>query len=760
MPPAPELPTREKPAIKYPMLAAMAALALIAGIAFGIHRYLIALWPSKAAVFRQTASGWERLPDLEGTPDQVRVSSRGTVWVSTWAKGGLSRLEGSKWRRFSQADLGTRSAYLHGGFVLDGEDVWAAAPEGAVPWDGRGWHCYREAVASEEACSIAAGGGRVWLIDLHGNLSELDGTRWATRKLDLPGVKWAGWKEEWPKLARTADGTLWLGRMGLWRFDGVRWVAAVPTGRSLKNARLIGATRDRVWLDDGGTLRSVSADGKTWTDYPAISFVHDVASAGDRTWLASDDGISESEGTGWRRLAPLGGGVKFTEGIHAGPDGRLWVVGTSPRWTARWTPYLVMALALLPMIAVVAILVWMVRRHSRSQRQENERIRQAMELATGEAPCELLEALEKRASATNPWREGLIVAGSLIGGSLLFVVLRRWWPQAPQWMILIFVLAIHLAVTFMQSLKKRRPQPFDPIGPGGHSRYDWQKTGKALLAAAAFLLFLNAGRLPLPHFLRDYWILVLMLVPLGYQALGIRVMQRALWRSDYDAALKAVRLFHFYSPEGGTALRQCGAILLWAGRYRQAEDLLRRAAAKNTTGLDQAVAIEYLGDVLMEQGRNDEALRSYQAALHARLGFRRPYRGLAELTLRQGNNPPQALEHVENARPARRFSLSDRFLSGQMADDYWALKAWALGQLGRSAEVAPAIENAFKATNKKSRQDMSATAYRAGMAMLAIGNRPAANDYLKRARDLDPRGRRGMLAQAALSQSSVWGARA
>jgi hypothetical protein len=43
------------------------------------------------------------------------------------------------------------------------------------------------------------------------------------------------------------------------------------------------------------------------------------------------------------------------------------------------------------------------------------------------------------------------------------------------------------------------------------------------------------------------------------------------------------------------------------------------------------------------------------------------------------------------------------------------------------------------------------------MAMQAIGNQPAANDYFKRAQELDPHGRRGTLAQAALHAHSVWG---
>jgi tetratricopeptide (TPR) repeat protein len=203
------------------------------------------------------------------------------------------------------------------------------------------------------------------------------------------------------------------------------------------------------------------------------------------------------------------------------------------------------------------------------------------------------------------------------------------------------------------------------------------------------------------------------------------------------------------------ALRQSGAVLLVAGRYREAEEVLRRAAARQATGLEQAGTLDYLGNVLMEQSRYDEAMRSFQAARHAAPGSRRPYRGMAETLLRQGKNPEQALEYVEGIVGSSGPSARGRLLSDRVQDDYWALKAWALGQLGRSAEVAPAIEKALKATSRKSRPDLAATYYRAGMAMEAVGNASAARDYFKRAVELDPTGRRGTLAQAALRQTGI-----
>jgi tetratricopeptide (TPR) repeat protein len=168
--------------------------------------------------------------------------------------------------------------------------------------------------------------------------------------------------------------------------------------------------------------------------------------------------------------------------------------------------------------------------------------------------------------------------------------------------------------------------------------------------------------------------------------------------------------------------------------------------------------LEFLGEALMEQGRYDEAMRSYEAALHAFSWRRRPYRGMAEMLLRQGKKTEQALEWTEKIIDFTGLSTSQRKRNGRPQDDYWALKAWALARLGRRQEAESAIETALKATDKEVIPDLATTYHRVGMAMQALGNEVAARDYFKRAAELDPRGRRGLLAGAAmLAESFVAG---
>jgi len=304
---------------------------------------------------------------------------------------------------------------------------------------------------------------------------------------------------------------------------------------------------------------------------------------------------------------------------------------------------------------------------------------------------------------------------------------------------------------------KRRPQASDPIGPGAPSQYDWGKTLKSVAGAMFFVLVFAANRFPALSFFRGYTFWVGLAIVMGYKTFGVHLMNQAMKRGDYDRALNIVRWFHFYNPSGSEAMRMSGHILLMAGRYRQAEDALRRSFTSSHAAQTYGMALEYLGDALMEQGRYDDATRSFEAALHTFTWLRRPYRGMAEMSLRRGNDPQQSLAYVEKIVDFAGLSKIQRQNNGKPQDDYWALKAWALASSGRSSEVASAIEEAVKATDPKCLPDLATTHYRAGMAMRALGNVTEANGHFRKAVEFDPRGRRGILANAALSETSAWG---
>jgi tetratricopeptide (TPR) repeat protein len=319
----------------------------------------------------------------------------------------------------------------------------------------------------------------------------------------------------------------------------------------------------------------------------------------------------------------------------------------------------------------------------------------------------------------------------------------------------VIAVAFHAVYVLWRSLVKRTPKPWDPIEPGGPG-YDWGDFRKGLPGTIGIFLLTNFDVVHRSIGDPILWLLSALGVFLVYHVGTTYLLNAALKRGDYDGALRVITKLRPLNPNSARAMKQRGLVLLLAGRFREAEDALRRAIAGMGSGPQQATALERLGDALLEQGRYDEAMRSFQAAIHAHPGFRRPYRGMAELLLRQRKDPPRALEYVEEIVGPSGPSRNKMTINGEVRDDYWALKAWALAEAGRTSEVASAVENAIRCSDSKSRPSMAATYHRIGMAMLAIGNEEAANGYLKQSQDFDPHGRWSALAKASSTDRGVF----
>ncbi|HLK21999.1 MAG TPA: tetratricopeptide repeat protein [Bryobacteraceae bacterium] len=744
--------TPRKPSLIPPLIL----LVLMATLGVAGIRWIRSEVQQTSPILHKTKTGWQHLPSPIGTPEKLRVSTNGTVWLLTWGRTAMSHWDGSRWRYDRETDRGTRTTFHNGNFALDGEQVWMPAEHGVLHWDGKRWNSYNE-VAPKQGASIAAGAGEVWIVDDAGKFFHFANGKWTTKDLSLVGKKPSppDAEEGVAELARTADGTVWLVNDRLWKLAGDVWLPVIAEGKLIDQVTLIGAAGDRLWLSDASGLRAFSKDGSSQsyaadqTGIPDEVTVNDISSAGKLTWFATYSGIFEFDGDHWRQVQrPMERAPGFRT-IAASPDGTLWAVGTTPGGVFRNARYFIYAAFLIPM-GTLGSLVWLFQRMRGRQMQQHQRVTQAVAHATGTVPAEL-EIGQRQLSGAG-WLWGLQIFGSAIG----YYLLRRVWPQAPVWTIPVLFLLLHIAVTFQQSLVKRKPQAWDPIGPGAPSRYDWAKTLKSVGGAVLFILFLNANRIPALHFLRGYtfW---LGLVAIGlFKALGVSRMNDALRRADYDGALRIIRWFHFYNPSGSEAMALSGHILLLAGRYREAEQSLRSSFTSSSAGVTYGAALEFLGDALMEQGRYDEAQRCYEAALHSFSWLRRPYRGMTEMLLRQGRYPQKALESVEKILDFAGLSTIQIKNNGKPQDDYWALKAWALASAGQSSQAVLAIDSALAATNPKCLPDLAATHYRAGRAMQALGNLTEAKEHFRKAVEFDPNGRRGTLAKAALHEVTGW----
>ncbi len=677
----------------------------------------------RAAAYLWGTGQWQRVPEAQADIEQLRVSAGGVVWALGWRRGlrELARLYGARW---SVSPV----AKLTGSLAMDGEEVWATTEDGVAHWDGSRWNTYRQPA---RVAGILAEHGQAWAIEENGTLWHFDGTVWSSEQ---PGRKW----EDVPELARSPDGTLWMVDYGVWRREGASWREIGDLGDSTLATHGGGA-----WVWTGTDLVHLTG-AETRQTYPAAAmglqrgeWVNDVSESGGHLYVSTYRGILDFDGALWRRLPPLPGGAEAISGVTSAGGGTLYALGVTRHPLARRLQVLIRFVPLLLMLGVLACVVWLVRRYKRLQLSQHQDLQQAVAHATGGVPAEFArdERLLERQSS---WWSAAIAVGVVVGAMAGYWVMRQFWPAAPSWMFLALALGLHLLSMLWQTLVRREQRPWDPIEPGG-ARFDWQPTLRSLPASLLVFFLMNSAHLPKQVGDPFVWILGAAAAFFAFKLVEQRLLQSAIHRADYDSGLAIIRRFHFYRPEGAAALLPRGHFLLLAGRYQEAEKELRRAVAALRSQLAQAHALEFLGDALLEQGREDEARRSYEASVAASPKFRRSYRGMAELALRRGGQAAQAMELIAR-------------IKGTAADDHWSLKAWALAEQGRAPEAEAAAEQALRHTNAHSKVDLAATWRRLGLAMRALNREREAAEYLAKAADIDPRGRWGTLARQALGR--------
>jgi tetratricopeptide (TPR) repeat protein len=160
---------------------------------------------------------------------------------------------------------------------------------------------------------------------------------------------------------------------------------------------------------------------------------------------------------------------------------------------------------------------------------------------------------------------------------------------------------------------------------------------------------------------------------------------------------------------------------------------------------------ERLGFVLLALGCYPEAKQSFEAAAALWPTRSAAYSGLAELRLRQGLVPTQALANAEQALKNHHTDLSERGSPEGMAH-ICGNQAWALALLGHVAHSQQVIESAAREISPEHRPELAGFHWRAGMAMLAIESPSSAADHFHRASEFDPEGYYGGLARQQLRE--------
>jgi len=683
--------------------------------------------PDSTQVFCLKRAGWQPAAGLEGVAADFKVSPAGVVWVSTRSQGGLSRLDGNSWTRFQGSDFGAGAGLFGGGLTLLDEELWGATEEGVVRFDGLHWKLYPEALKSRQPVSIVAGRSGVWVLDLSGNLSRFDGARWTVTNLveSLLGLHWSGTPASGkPALALPREDWPWLVWEGLWRFDGKEWREVRPDGAGLPNARLLGQDPDRLWLLDGDRVKAVTSSGAVAASYTRADLgisdtapISRIAAAGGLLLMATGDGVLESDGGFWRRLAsPLGAPAVVDAGLAA--DGTVWIATerTGSGGVHTTAPPLNVGRILLlslPGLVLAAVGLLLLSRLRRARRARESEARAVVEQAAGSHPAPPIDS-----------------SGPFGGDSVFGPAAGRAKTQPPD-----------------------GKYPMTPVWP------------PALAYAAAGGIWI-ALSLVIPKEAAGLVVLALAIAVI----FGLNRFARGpLVRGEYDRGLRRLRFVEYLLPTHSLiTLRGDG--FLAAGRPKEAEAAFRLVLA-DSQGADsittRAYALCHLADALMDQGRYEEARLSLEGAMKLRTPVGVEYAGMADLLLLQGIEPQKALGFIDQAiairfGPSQGIDLQKALgrVSVQVPDgEIWASKAWSLALLGRCNEAEEAARHALRAADPGFVHALAGTHWRLGMASLAMERHEEAMDRFRRVRDIDPHGKYATLAAEALAKHSAWGVR-
>jgi tetratricopeptide (TPR) repeat protein len=237
--------------------------------------------------------------------------------------------------------------------------------------------------------------------------------------------------------------------------------------------------------------------------------------------------------------------------------------------------------------------------------------------------------------------------------------------------------------------------------------------------------------------------------PLERKFGSLAPMMAAHRNGDFELALRLCEsLSSRRIPEANADLLRSAA-LFQLRRLDEAESLLQGALGKRPSRETEALIHSQLGQVFKEEGRREDAIRSFQRSQELSPKRGGAFHSEAEIYLNGKCEPRKALELAQHAveldrqQPAERQALS---LSSSLA----AL-AWALAANGRTVEARESVREALEQTQQDSVPRVAEDYYIAGRAMLAAGDQSVATQFFRKVADLDTKGNFGYLARRELA---------
>jgi tetratricopeptide (TPR) repeat protein len=222
-------------------------------------------------------------------------------------------------------------------------------------------------------------------------------------------------------------------------------------------------------------------------------------------------------------------------------------------------------------------------------------------------------------------------------------------------------------------------------------------------------------------------------------------------RGDYAEQLRIVEGLRGKRSDPPEYLFFRGKALFEMGDLQAAEDCLRKGLPLEPTGMRKALAEDALGEILLEQGRYDEAIASWESSIAHAPGRGCCHRGIATAILRQGGPAVDAIRWARTAaqidEKARRVPSEplDLNLAEALATLAWATAAYS----GDVEEVQQLLARSFELCPETTRPIRGQLHYHAGRAYAALGRMEASAGQFAQAAGIDPNGNFGRIARSS-----------
>jgi tetratricopeptide (TPR) repeat protein len=228
-------------------------------------------------------------------------------------------------------------------------------------------------------------------------------------------------------------------------------------------------------------------------------------------------------------------------------------------------------------------------------------------------------------------------------------------------------------------------------------------------------------------------------------------------RADHAGVLRAAEGLRAYSNLQPDYHFYRAKALYELGDLEAAEQSMRTSMALRQDRQRLALANDALGEILLEQGRYDEAIESFEQSITYWPTRGCCHRAVAAAHLRSGGSLEEALER---ARTAARLDESaaagtQEIHNMNLAEDLATL-AWALAAAsGNAAEVSQLVTRSLSLCPETTRPVRAQLHYHSARAYAALGNAESCARHLERTIAMDADGTFGRLARRFMSETAA-----